>query len=142
MRFWEPSAVFALLAAEAAHDHVAEVLAADPAMLVWWATPVECASAIARRERDGSPSAAEAGIARDQLDELGASWSEVLPSRQLRATPQRLLRVHTPRAADSLEPATAIIAAEHEPRSLPFVCLDERLNAAAAREGFRVPATS
>ena len=73
MRFWDSSAVVALLAAEAAHDHVAEILAADPAMLVWWATPVECASAIARRERDGSLSAAEAGIARDQLDEIGAS---------------------------------------------------------------------
>lgn len=39
---------------------------------------------------------------------------------------------------DALQLAAAIVAAEHEPASLPFVSLDERLNDAAAREGFQV----
>jgi len=51
-----------------------------------------------------------------------------------------LLRVHPLRAGDSLQLAAAIIAAEHEPATLEFVSLDERLNEAASREGFRVPA--
>jgi predicted nucleic acid-binding protein len=50
----------------------------------------------------------------------------------------RLLRVHALRAADSLQLAAAIVAAEHEPSALEFVSLDERLNEAASREGFRI----
>jgi len=34
--------------------------------------------------------------------------------------------------------AAAIVAAELEPGSLEFVCLDDRLSEAAMREGFRV----
>ena len=54
MRFWDSSAVVALLAAEPARERLTAVLAEDPSLLVWWATPVECASAVSRRERDGS----------------------------------------------------------------------------------------
>jgi hypothetical protein len=53
-------------------------------------------------------------------------------------TAQRLLRVHPLRAADSLQLAAAIVAAEGDPATLEFVGLDDRLNDAAAREGFRV----
>ena len=136
MRFWDSSAVVALLAAEEQRERVSALLADDPVMLVWWATPVECASAIARREREGSLSSAETGAALDQLQTFAAAWSEVIPSSQIRAMAQRLLRVHPLRAADALQLAAAVIASEHEPRSLDFVCLDDRLSAAASREGF------
>jgi predicted nucleic acid-binding protein len=49
-----------------------------------------------------------------------------------------LLRVHPLRAADALQLAAAIIAADSEPRSLAFVTLDDRLARAAEREGFPV----
>ncbi len=49
-------------------------------------------------------------------------------------------RVHGGPAADSLQLAAAVIAAEHEPATLEIVSLDERLNEAASREGFRVRA--
>ena len=55
---------------------------------------------------------------------------------------QRLLRLHPLRAADALQLAAAVVASEHEPRSLDFVCLDERLAAAASREGFRPTPTA
>ena len=54
----------------------------------------------------------------------------------LRAT--RLLRVQPLRAADSLQLASAIVAAEDQPQSHEFVTLDERLALAAQREGFTV----
>lgn len=139
MRFWDSSAVVALIADEDAHDRMSGLLAEDSTMLVWWATPVECASAIARRERDGSLSAADAARIVDRLEALAAAWAEVVPTPQVRAMAQRLLRLHTLRAADALQLAAAVIASEHEPRSLDFVCLDDRLAAAAAREGFRLP---
>jgi hypothetical protein len=42
------------------------------------------------------------------------------------------------RAAESLQLAAALTAAEGNPASLPCVCLDQRLSLAAEREGFRV----
>jgi hypothetical protein len=67
-----------------------------------------------------------------------AAWNEVLPSEAVRATAQRLLRVHPLRAGDALQLAAAVVACEHEPLSFAFMSLDERLNEAAQREGFRL----
>jgi hypothetical protein len=49
-----------------------------------------------------------------------------------------MLRVHPLRAADALQLAAATIAAERDPPSLEVVSLDERLNEAATKEGFRL----
>jgi hypothetical protein len=56
----------------------------------------------------------------------------------VRRTAERLLRTHPLRAADALQLAAALIAADHDPTSLAIVCLDERLRVAARREGFIV----
>jgi len=81
---------------------------------------------------------AEAAAAIERMRALVGEWQEVLPSEPVRAMAQRLLRLHPLRAADSLQLAAAIIASEQDPPSLDFVSLDERLNAAAGREGFRL----
>ena len=64
----------------------------------------------------------------------------MLPSNPIRNTAERLLRTHPLRAADSLQLAAAIIAAENDPPTLQFVTLDQQLAAAARREGFEVHA--
>ena len=38
----------------------------------------------------------------------------------------------------AIERIGAIIAAEHQPPTMEFVCLDQRLAVAAGREGFRI----
>ncbi len=48
------------------------------------------------------------------------------------------MRVHALRAADSLQLAAALIAANHDPATLEIVSLDARLATAARREGFKV----
>ena len=49
-----PPAIVPLVMAEPTTRALQKLAAArNPAMLVWWATPVECTSAIARLERDG-----------------------------------------------------------------------------------------
>jgi predicted nucleic acid-binding protein len=53
-------------------------------------------------------------------------------------TVTRFLRVHPLRTADALQLAAAFIAAEGRPSSLEVVTLDERLAAAARKEGFVV----
>lgn len=138
MKFWDASAVVPLLLAEPQRAALLAQIERDPVMLVWWGTPVECISAIARREREGALGLPEAGAAIERLKSLSLSWQEVLPSDAVRSTAQRLLRVHPLRAADSLQLAAAVVAAERDPASLPVVSLDERLSDAATREGFAI----
>ena len=69
---------------------------------------------------------------------LRATWQEVQPTEPLRDGARPLLRVHDLRAADALQLAAGLAAAEGRPATLAFVCLDERLGAAAEREGFAV----
>lgn len=138
MRFWDASAIVPLLVAEPASDGMLGLLDADPELLVWWGTPVECVSALARREREGALAAASVTQAVERLRAVAAAWQEVLPGDLVRAAAQRLLRVHPLRAADALQLAAAVVAAEHDAATLPFVCLDERLAEAAAREGFPI----
>jgi predicted nucleic acid-binding protein len=138
MKFWDSSAVVALLIDEPAHRPARALLESDASMVAWWATPIECVSAIARREREQHMAPSEASAAISQLQALSRQWSEVLATDAVRNIAQRILRVHTLRAADSQQLAAAIVAAEGEPQTLEFVSLDGRLNEAALKEGFPV----
>lgn len=138
MRFWDASAVVPLLMTEATTKTLQALAASDPAMLVWWATEVECASAIARLEREGALGAAAAIEAFDRLKRLAGGWHEVDPSDGIREAAIRFLRVHPLRAADALQLAAAFVAAERRPSSLELVTLDDRLAAAARKEGFAI----
>jgi hypothetical protein len=113
----------------------------DPEVVVWWGTQVECASAIARLERDGALPSADANESFSRLDALAPSWMQIDPSDEVREVARRFLRVHPLRAADALQLAAAFVAAERRPSTLAFVTLDERLRAAASREGFLIDDT-
>jgi hypothetical protein len=138
MRFWDASAVVPLLLNEPGRKEMLALAEQDPTLLTWWGTPIECVSAIARREREGALAASDTAEALTRLRMMSESWQEVLPTEPVRGMAQRLLRVHALRAADALQLAAAVVASEHEPATLGFVCLDDRLAEAAAREGFTV----
>lgn len=135
MRYWDTSALVPLLVVEALSAEATARLGDDPEIVTWWGTRVECASALARLERDG--------IAIDEpltrLDALASAWHEVEPTDHVRRVARRLLRVHAIRAADALQLAAATVASEGDPSTLAFVCLDDRLVLAASREGFPAP---
>jgi predicted nucleic acid-binding protein len=138
MKFWDSSAVVPLLLEEAATPTVQAIAAKDPDMLVWWATEVECASALARLDREGSIDAAVSAEAFERMTRLASGWYEVEPSGGVREAAVRFLRVHQLRAADALQLAAAFVASERRPPTLEVVTLDERLGAAARKEGFVV----
>jgi predicted nucleic acid-binding protein len=140
MKFWDASAVVPLLVREAATDPVSTLASADPVMLVWWGTPVECVSAIARLERDAAIDEAAASEALDRLRRLAEGWHEVEAGEGVREAAIRFLRVHALRGADALQLAAAFVAAERRPPQLELVTLDDRLAAAARKEGFVVVA--
>ena len=138
MRFWDASAIVPLLIAEASTRRLQALAARDPDILVWWGSKVECASALARLERDAPLDAPAVALAFDRLKQLAAGWHEVDPTDIVRETAARFLRVHPLRAADALQLAAAFIAAEQRPDSLEMLTLDDRLGSAAQKEGFAV----
>jgi predicted nucleic acid-binding protein len=105
-------------------------------MVVWWGTLVECASALARLERESAFSPAGMKQSMERLRALGSSWQEVQPVEEIKETALRFVRVHDLRAGDAIQLAAAFLASERRPGSLHFVCLDSRLRSAAGREGF------
>lgn len=138
MRYWDTSAIVGLLVEEPASATLRGAHARDVEMTTWWGTQVECVSAAARLEREGRLTPALAEEVYLRLGRLAAGWVEVLPSERLRATAERLLRVHPLRAGDALQLAAGIVAAEDHTASMPFVTSDARLGLAAQREGFEV----
>jgi len=138
MKFWDASAIVPLVLTEPTTKAVRTLAEKDPTMIVWWATEVECASAIARLECDDALDDAAATQAFQRLRQLAQTWHEVDASDPIREAAVRFLRVHPLRAADALQLAAAFIAAERRPSSLEVVTLDERLAGAARKEGFAV----
>ena len=138
MRFWDASAIVPLLVTEPTTRRLQTLAAKDSVMLVWWGSEVECVSALARIERDGALDPRATTLALERLRRLAAGWHEVDPSDAVREAAARFLRVHPLRAADALQLAAAFLAAERRPASLEIVTLDDRLGAAARKEGFVV----
>lgn len=136
MKFWDASALVPLLVAEPTTRALQALAARDPDMLVWWESPVECVSAMARLEREAALDGKQARAAYDRLDELAQGWHEIGPGEMVRETAMRFLRVHPLRAADALQLAAAFVAAENRPSALEVVTLDDRLAEAARKEGF------
>lgn len=127
-----------LLVREPASERMAGTLSEDPAIVTWWASSVECVSALARLERESVLDAADVRDALVRLRAAARSWAEVPANPPVREQAMRLLRLHRLRAGDALQLAAAIVAADFEPSTLEFVTLDARQAGAAEREGFRV----
>ncbi|NLL82636.1 MAG: type II toxin-antitoxin system VapC family toxin [Lentisphaerae bacterium] len=108
----------------------------DPVIVTWWGSEVECYSALMRLVREGALDQVGAQAAEERLRLLRSSWHEVLPSETCRSQAKRMLRVHLLRAADSLQCAAALVAADHDPSRMQAVSLDQRLNDAFYSEGF------
>jgi hypothetical protein len=138
MRFWDTSAIVAIIFDETSSSAVRALADDGTGFHVWWATAVECASAIARRERERALGPQEVDQALAVLDRLVQGWSEVPPTDRIRDAARRIVTVHDLRAADAFQVAAARAASDERPASLPLVTLDDRLALAARREGFPV----
>jgi len=135
MIFWDSSAIVPLLVREATSVKLLQVYQSDPEMLVWWATELECVSAICRRERDDNIHAGHVSSAFGRLKRLSEAWHEVQAGDRVKATARRLLRTHNLRTADVLQLAAAITIAQGDASRIAFLTLDDRLRLAAEREG-------
>jgi predicted nucleic acid-binding protein len=138
VRFWDSSALVALEVEQAMTARVRELFAADSAVMAWVLSDVEVLSALRRLERER---AITSRALRDLVRHYDAFWDgvHVIDSvGPVRTRARRLLGVHPLRAADAIQLAAALTATYDDPRAMEFACLDERLSAAAEREGFTV----
>jgi uncharacterized protein len=138
LKFWDSSAIVPLLVEQPLSAATAALFEQDPEIALWWASPVEVASATARLVREGLLSLAGQRALHDGLSVLCDSAVEIEPHDGLRERALRLLSTHPLRAADSLQLAAALVWCQERPRGEGFVSLDDRLREAAQREGFSV----
>ena len=138
MRFWEASAIIPLFVSQSGSARVRKLTEQDGEMTVWWGTWVECEGAWVRLRREGAIDAESALRVREEFEGLRSRWGEVQPSADVRDSAVLLLHRHPLRAADALQLGAALTWASGASSSRAFVSLDERLRAAAEREGFTV----
>ena len=138
MRFWDSSALLALIAGQSGSDGIKSAIAEDSEVVVWWGTPVELASGACRLRRNDVVDDNTLAKLLAAIQRICSDADQIEPAEQVRNAAMRILRVHNLRAADSLQLAAALVWTDHNPAGAPFVCLDNRLRAAAEKEGFRV----
>lgn len=138
MRYWDASALVPLFVDEPASERVREWFAEDDAVVTWVWTRVEIVSALERRSREVSLPRPERRELFDFFHALAAGWDEIADVLAVRSRAELLLARHSLRAADAAQLGAALLIQDQFGGALPFVCLDERLAAAAELEGLRV----
>jgi len=142
VNFWDTSALVPLLVREFDSEvREAELLAGNP-VAVWWGTRLELRSVLERRKREQVLSSTAHANATRRMEALRKQWSIVGPSEFCMERAERLLAIHSLRAADAFQLSAALLACEEHTREAEFHCSDKRLSEAAEREGFRVFAGS
>src|SRR5215470_12290347 len=134
--FWDSSAIVPLCCQQPQTKAARQAFRLFPRMVVWWATSVECKSALHRLEREHELTRQETQQSLEALEKHRQHWVDVTPLEELKTLAERLLSLHPLRAADCLQLASALIWCNRHPRGKSFVSSDERLLEAAEKEGF------
>lgn len=134
--FWDSSALVPWLLPETWSSQITGWLRGDDQVILWWASPVEVHSALFRRHRRHDLPLPVLTTALGRLDTLGSNAHFITPTDRVRDRARRLLSAHPLSAADALQLAAALVWCDEAPHGERFVSLDERLRAAARREGF------
>lgn len=137
MKFWDASALVALMVDEAMSRQVREISGEDRFLMISCITPIEITSALYRRVRTNELDREELKAANTIFARLRDEWLTVHEFGSVVPVAIELLARRALRAGDAIQLATAIVASRDK-RWLPFVTLDKHLAHAAAAEGFYV----
>jgi predicted nucleic acid-binding protein len=134
--FWDASALVPLCVHQPITSKAIELYQAyEP--VVWWTTPVEIGSALARlvrrRRQFGVNDLAKS---RRLLAELQNAWFEIAPSDALRTKAMDLVARFDLRAGDAFQLAAALEWCQGVPAARVFLTADRKLRDAAALSGF------
>jgi predicted nucleic acid-binding protein len=133
--FWDSSALVPLCVRQGITPRAIALYKIHDAA-VWWAAPVEIASALARLVRMKQLDSDDWTKARKLAKRLADSWSVIQPSDALRAKSIQLVERYDLRAADSFQLAAALEWCENAPQGRVFLTTDQKLRAAALLSGF------
>jgi predicted nucleic acid-binding protein len=135
LAFWDSSALVPLCVRQEITPRAIALYKIHDAA-VWWATPVEIASGLARLLRMKQLDSSEWSKARKLAKRLADSWAVIEPSDVLRARSIQLVERYDLRAADSFQLAAALEWCEHAPQGRVFLTTDRKLREAALLSGF------
>lgn len=133
--FWDSSALVPLCVRQSFTSRAIALYKTYDAV-VWWATPVEIAGALARLRRMKQLTPGDWGKASQLAGQLSHSWYVVQPSLAVRAKATQLVASHDLRAADALQLAAALEWCQNAPQGQVFLAADEKLREAAIQQGF------
>ena len=133
--FWDTSALVPLCVRQGITPRAITLYKLHDAV-VWWATQVEIASALARLVRMKQLDSSDWTQARKLAKRLADSWSVIQPSDALRAKSVQLVDRYDLRAADSFQLAAALQWCVDAPQDRVFLTADRRLREAALLSGF------
>jgi predicted nucleic acid-binding protein len=135
LAFWDASALVPLCVGQTTTPR-AIALYKNYEAVIWWATPVEIASALARLVRMRQLDSADLTKARRLAAALADAWFVIQPSDALRAKATQLLDRYDLRAADALQLAAALEWCRDIPQGRVFLTADQKLREAAVLTGF------
>ena len=135
LAFWDASALVPLCVGQTTTPR-AIVLYKSYEAVIWWATPVEIASALARLERMKQLDSGGWAKARQLAAALADAWFVIQPSDVLRAKATQLVDRYDLRAADALQLAAALEWCQDIPQGRVFLTADQKLREAAVLTGF------
>jgi len=135
--FWDSSVAVALCVRQGLTP-VARSLYKTYEIVVWWATPVEISSALARLTRMGQLDGKDLVQARKLAADLADVWWVMQPTEAIRVRAASLVERHDLRAGDALQLAAALEWCDNRPRGRAFLTADRRLREAALLSGFDV----
>ncbi len=138
MNFWDTSALVPLVIEEPRSRACRRLLRVRSPVVVWALTQAEMVAAVERQARSGHVDPEGRAEARGRIDRLAKRWSEVDALLAVREQAVTLLERHDLRAADALQIAAAMVAAQGAPKGHVFIAADERLAGVARAERFEV----
>lgn len=109
--------------------------------MIWWGTPVEVRSALARLKRQGALSESAYRASRERLASMLSSWREVQPAGTVRDLAMDVLERSPLRSGDAFQLAAALAWSKQKPRGRLFVSNDTQLASFAAELGFETVET-
>jgi len=138
--FWDSSAVLHLCVPGRAKGRAKSILQSAPPV-IWWGTPVEVQSALARLKRQGALSEGAYQASRERLAAMMASWKQVQPAGLVRDLAMDALERLPLKAADAFQLAAGLAWSKQKPRGRLFVSNDVHLSSCARELGFEVTGT-
>jgi predicted nucleic acid-binding protein len=135
--FWDSSALVPLCARQSGTTQ-SKLWLRNYEIVIWWATPVEIASALARLLRIRQLDPQQWNFSVKLANKLAETWAVIDPSDRIRVEAVGMVKRYDLRAADSLQMAAALQWCEGSPQRRMFLTADTRLRDAARLVGFDV----